>query len=482
MKRLFLFFLPLLTALGMQAQNMEGYFHHAAYDSPEGPYLETYLSIIGNTASFVKTDKGYQAEIEITMLFKLQDSIREYKKYLLKSPVIKDSTAKKPNFLDVQRIPLKNKNYSFEVSIRDANNPAGVFNIEGKADMSFPESKLAFSGFQPVESFSESDDENSILVKNGIKMIPYVSNFYPGNTNTLTFYIELYNTDNVIGEPFVLRYFIREYESKEVAQNLARIKRKDPAAVTPLLGQFNIEGLPSGNYELVVEVKNKKNESLNETRYFIQRSKPLDLADFAEIEDFELDQMFAGEINNKDSLNRYIKSLRPIANEQEKGFIDRDMRGTDLKFMKRFFYTFWNDRNTVEPGKEWRVYKEQVQMVDRLFGTRILHGFETDRGRVYLQYGAPNDSYKSEHEPSAYPYEIWSYYKAGDQRNKKFIFYNPNLAGNNYELLHSNVRGELQTPNWERYLSKRNNDLYDHDVMQSDDQWGSRAREYWNSH
>src|SRR6056297_2363943 len=298
MKRLFLFFLPLLTALGMQAQNMEGYFHHAAYDSPEGPYLETYLSIIGNTASFVKTDKGYQAEIEITMLFKLQDSIREYKKYLLKSPVIKDSTAKKPNFLDVQRIPLKNKNYSFEVSIRDANNPAGVFNIEGKADMSFPESKLAFSGFQPVESFSESDDENSILVKNGIKMIPYVSNFYPGNTNTLNFYIELYNTDKVIGEPFVLRYFIREYESKEVAQNLARIKRKDPAAVTPLLGQFNIEGLPSGNYELVVEVKNKKNESLNETRYFIQRSKPLDLADFAEIEDFELDQMFAGEINN----------------------------------------------------------------------------------------------------------------------------------------------------------------------------------------
>jgi GWxTD domain-containing protein len=481
MKRLFFLLLPLIATLGLQAQNMEGYFHHAAYDSPEGPYIETYLSIIGNTATFIKTDKGYQAEIEITMLFKLQDSISEYKKYLLKSPVIKDSTARKPNFLDVQRIPLKHKEYSFEVSIRDANNPTGNFVIEGTPDLTFPENKLAFSGFQPVESFTESDEE-SVLVKNGIKMIPYVSNFYPGNTNMLNFYIELYNTDKAIGEPFLLRYFIREYESKELAHNLARTKRKDPGSVTPLLGQFNIEDLPSGNYELVVEARNKENESLAETSYFIQRSKPLEMAHFEEIEDFEMNKIFAGDINNKDSLNLYIKSLRPIANEQEKVFIDRNMIATDIKFMKRFFYTFWNDRNPVEPGNEWQAYKKQVENVDRLFGTRIYHGFETDRGRVYLEYGPPNDSYKNEHEPSAYPYEIWSYYRAGDQRNKKFVFYNPNLAGNNYELLHSNVRGELQTPNWERYLSKRNNDLFNHDVMQSDDQWGSRAKEYYDSH
>ena len=61
-----------------------------------------------------------------------------------------------------------------------------------------------------------------------------------------------------------------------------------------------------------------------------------------------------------------------------------------------------------------------------------------------------------EEDPSAPPYEIWSYNEFPQtlQNNVKFIFYNPSLAPGDFVLLHSTARGELNNPNWERDLYK----------------------------
>ncbi|HPG73539.1 MAG TPA: hypothetical protein PLM49_04550, partial [Bacteroidales bacterium] len=67
-----------------------------------------------------------------------------------------------------------------------------------------------------------------------------------------------------------------------------------------------------------------------------------------------------------------------------------------------------------------------------------------------------------------------------DENNKKFVFYNTALAGEEYELLHSDVKGELRNPNWERLLSKRNTSIFNFDQMNSDDHWGGRARDEFN--
>jgi hypothetical protein len=72
---------------------------------------------------------------------------------------------------------------------------------------------------------------------------------------------------------------------------------------------------------------------------------------------------------------------------------------------------------------------------------------------------------------------MWQYYVIGNQRNKHFVFYNPTLVGNDYTLLHSDARGEVYDPNWERRLSSRNNSMYNFNATESDDQYGSRAGE-----
>ena len=105
------------------------------------------------------------------------------------------------------------------------------------------------------------------------------------------------------------------------------------------------------------------------------------------------------------------------------------------------------------PETAFKEYMERVNLVHVMFASGMGYGFETDRGRIYLRYGAPHDVVSVEDEPSAPPYEIWIYYEfpLPGQNNVKFLFYSPELA-NSYELLHSTCENEINNPAWEQIL------------------------------
>ena len=139
------------------------------------------------------------------------------------------------------------------------------------------------------------------------------------------------------------------------------------------------------------------------------------------------------------------------------------------------------NRNPSEPGLEWSKYKSEVKKTDQLFGTKVRRGYETDRGRIYLKYGAPNTVTDRPNEPSAYPYQIWHYYKIGKFNNKRFIFYMPDIGSNEYIVLHSNLQGEFFNNNWKVDLHRRNTPGRDVDGTQNpnDNQWGSNSNTFF---
>jgi GWxTD domain-containing protein len=482
MKRIIYISAFLLMSLGSFA-NLEVYFMYATFNSPDGPYLETYLSTIGSTAVFVKNaNNNFQAEIEVTMVFKKGAEIITVNKYKLQSPEIADTAGKKPNFIDLQRVSLANGIYNLDMTIGDVNSGKEAYKFADIIQIDYNNTGIQFSGIQLIESITPAGNE-SALTKNGYDLLPYISNFYPQNFNKISFYTEIYNTDKLITGEFMVRYFIESFETYKEIDTYSRFKKLSAAAIIPFIGEMNIENLPSGNYNLVVEVKNRENLTLQKTKFFFQRSNSSanDLNALNEmIKNFDISSSFTGSMTNRDSLKEYISCLRPIADVDEQRFIDYQVDVASVDELQNNFIQFWLKRNNVEPGEIWRQYKEQVDYVDRNYRTQINRGYETDRGRVYLQYGVPNDIYVSGHEPNSYPYEIWHYYRIMTENNKKFIFYNPNIAGKEYELLHSDLTGETKTPNWERLLSKRNNTLYDQDAMNSDGTWGSRALDEYN--
>jgi GWxTD domain-containing protein len=210
---------------------------------------------------------------------------------------------------------------------------------------------------------------------------------------------------------------------------------------------------------------------LEEKEFFFQRSNPNIEISFDNIVALDVSGTFASKINSIDSLAEYIKCLRPISNNVEMTYADNQLKNADLKLMQQFFYNFWLGRNKLYPEQDWKQYLAQVNYVNRFYGSQINKGYETDKGRVYLQYGTPNSITDKKFESQYLPYEIWHYYEALDQRDIKFVFYQPNLAVNEYLILHSTAKGEIYNPNWEYQIrvsptgveegEKRANDDFD---------------------
>ena len=150
-----------------------------------------------------------------------------------------------------------------------------------------------------------------------------------------------------------------------------------------------------------------------------------------------------------------------------------------MEMLKKFFLSFWIERNNLDPEIEWRKYQIELKKVDKAFSTSVSKGYETDRGRVYLQYGPPNTRTERPNEPSAYPYEIWHYYKVKQFSNRRFVFYNPDLVTNDYELLHSDMFGETNDYRWQARLNKRNTSMENIDQGAAPDHFGGQSDDFY---
>jgi hypothetical protein len=61
--------------------------------------------------------------------------------------------------------------------------------------------------------------------------------------------------------------------------------------------------------------------------------------------------------------------------------------------------------------------------------------------------------------------------------NRKFVFFNPNLVGNDYRLLHSDMNGEVMNNNWSMDLHKRNSQSLDYDVEKRRQYIGNQSQD-----
>ncbi|MCD4706512.1 MAG: GWxTD domain-containing protein [Candidatus Sabulitectum sp.] len=108
-----------------------------------------------------------------------------------------------------------------------------------------------------------------------------------------------------------------------------------------------------------------------------------------------------------------------------------------------YYDTYWNAR----PG-EHAGYLERNRVVALRFSALGKEGWETDRGRVYLIYGEPDEVESDPFSTTQAPYEIWSYYGS---EQEGFVF--ADLMGSgDYLQIYSTVEGEVSYSNWQGML------------------------------
>lgn len=481
MKKPFLVILLLLivvsNALGQRNQ-MKAFIDYKSYYSPEqGPYIDLQFQFVAYTIKFNPVDSVLQAKVAVSTVITSDptgDTVYT-NLFALESPRMRDSIVE--DFYDNVRIPLQPGKYTAHVNLTDIYGKGKA--LEGSIDVTVPTEfgKVSTSDILVAEVASPSANMESPFHKSGYEIIPRISNFYSQGMSSLPYYVELYHTNLIPDSSFGLRQQIISTQNNQVMPGFSRFTKIKPAEVVPILRNIDITKLPSGSYQLTLEIIDRNSKTIGQaTDYFFERINDIEV--LANTEDIILDPSFQASITN-DSVKYYLASLIPIARPAEVKSIMKTLKANSPDLCRKHIQQFWIQTAGTNAYGQWMIYKKNVALAQQLYGNNFQDGFETDRGRVYLQYGQPNNIIVRESSPSEYPYEIWHYHKIKNFSNKRFVFYNPDLVNNGYRLLHSDMLGELQNYKWEQMLVKRNNSDPSIDATSGNSQYGSNSNYYY---
>ena len=478
--RIFFWVIASLVFVGIgRLQALDASISHHIYYSPGQPYVEVGFFFWGQSLSRLpQPDSTFVSAVEVVITFSDGDKIVQFDKFTLNSPQSRSVL----NFRDLKRYALPNGSYVMEIVMTDVNQVENKLIHKSALQVAFTTEGLQQSDICLLASVEKAAVEGP-FTKNGLDLdlLPY--RFYGRNATSLVLYHEIYQADKIIGEPFAVSFVIERLNGLQAEVVRTLHKRQEAAAVVPVVQLIDIVDLPSGNYRLTIEVKDRNRNLLSSRKTDFQRSNPqFDLqALYKQVSD---EQMGTSFVSNMDAaeLKYSLLAIQPLLPQRDVEVVNLMLRYDSLRAQKIYLLSFWSKENTVNPKDAYDRYMEVARAVDQQFDSGFRYGFETDRGYVYLKYGRPNDIVRQENEPSAPPYEIWSYdeIKQTNQNNVRFVFYNPSLAADDYILLHSDVIGERNNPQWQLQLYRSAPGDHPQDFIQGTDvmdNMGRRARQ-----
>ena len=483
---LFFLFISILSIAFSQKEpkTLKVYFNDKQFYIPEeGSYIEVQLNFLGHTLSFTEKNNDTIAELSILHLFRKGEDVEVYDKVILESPPVKKGIVE--NFFDIQRFAIGPGTYTYELTVQDLNSKAPPLTIEKIIHIKEMNGQVAFSEITLAETILPTNTEQTtIFSKSGYDIVPMTSAYYPKQMTMLPYYLELYNTDRFYKDSvYVIEQGLASLDTLINLEEYTRYYRYKSSPIQPIAKAIDITHLPTGKYELYLNLINRDKEILHfQTLKFKRKNTPSIHLENGEFVD--LDPLFKKSLP-LDSSHYYVASLIPICSPSEVKNIIRLLKEKNESNNRKYLQAFWEQTHPEDPYNSWIAYKKQVELVESLYATNFQMGHETDRGRVYLQYGEPNQISSIPLSPSEYPYEIWQYDKIERFSNRRFIFYSPTNLNNDYRLLHSDMLGEIQNYRWKFALNKRNTpdtNLDDPYGAGEDNHWGRNSSLYYNSY
>jgi GWxTD domain-containing protein len=256
----------------------------------------------------------------------------------------------------------------------------------------------------------------------------------------LFYYVELYP-----GRPadVAVRARVRTADGRSLIATQPEAVRIDSAGIAA--SGVELAGLPPGSYRLDLELELEG-----------PRSAPFRMAGF----DTESKIAEAVGTREADVFARYTEQqldelYRPLVHIQERG--ERGVyEGLSIEGKRNYLRQFWarRDPTPATPGNE--AQDDYYRMIDkandefREGGAGDVPGWRTDRGRIFIRYGAPDEVLRRPAAGPTRPYEVWKYTHG---RARKFVFYDETGLGH-YALIYTDERREPSRADWEILLGR----------------------------
>ena len=210
-------------------------------------------------------------------------------------------------------------------------------------------------------------------------------------------------------------------------------------------GRVPLAGLPAGDYQLELTARTGAGEQVRsaafgmagfETEAALAAAVPVPRDAWDDRSEAQLDTLYA--------------PLVYVMTEAEQGMYP----GLTADGKRNYLRQFWARRDPT-PGDARNEAQEnyygaiaQANLRYREGGSAQIPGWRTDRGRIFLKYGAPDEVLQRPVNSGTNPYEVWKYTRG---RPLKYVFYDQTRFGN-YVLIWTSDRREPSRPNWVELL------------------------------
>lgn len=448
--------------------------YHVFPRSDQQALTEIYITIQGESLKFNSEPQGKKASALITTVLTNKDGkLFHADKIQLQSPFIHDSIKRLPMLFEQKQILLGYGQYELEIRMKDEFAADSGITAKVNLNITKPDTGIHFSDIQFITNYKQVSEQGP-RVKNNYYLEHRVSNFFAKETGKLMFYTELMNTEKVlgVGEPFVLFYKFVNADNGYMLHKEQSFTKHKSAEIVPILADMIIEKVPAGNYYLIIELRDKQNQLRTRARKYFQRSNYREINEEAKKQqETEMPEAIAGtfvESIPDSSLTKMLKSIRPTSTEQEINMAKALIKESTPDQKRSYLLYFWRKRNPDQPEVAFKDYAQRLRTAEAKYSTRTFRAYETDRGRVFLQYGIPNRieneltdfSRTASRNSNPIPLEIWTYYNIPQeithiaQTNRVFVFLEDNRGNNAWRLVHSDAIGELNNPNWRENLPR----------------------------
>ncbi len=423
-------------------------------------YLE-YTASLGRAVLTYKTedDKTF-AEFLVEAKISNQDSVVKERKWRSRD-VVPDQSEATMNMI----IPIINSfivgpgDYTLEIKITD------LFGDEDRIQrVRFPVTLHGYSGdltlsdIQLASSITSDASENP-FVKNGYKVMPNPSNLYGIGLPILYCYMEIYNLTpgtSDRGKQYTVEYSITDDSGNEI-KSFPDQQRVKPGTSSVAVNNLNVVTLVSGTYNLHVTVTDLETDesATTDRKFFVYRQE-----DFAQgSASFQKVKVESGQGSpgldasrydsmTEDELDLEFDMANYIADREEA----RTWKKLNMEGKREFIKEFWAKRDET-PGTPANEFKQEylgrAQLANNMYRGTFTEGYKSDRGRILLVYGKPDEIERYPSSSDTREYHIWHYYSI--QGGVYFVFADKRSMSD-LELVHSTARGELYDPDWTRWV------------------------------
>ncbi len=412
-------------------------------------YVEVYYGIHENSLSYVPGGNGYTGGVKMHLVVTstLNAGSVADKEWLVPHEIADSAKMLSPQILTgFESVALPEGTYALRLLASDINDPARKDSVGLSFPVTlFPKMKEGMSDLELCTMIQSSSNTQSLFYKNTLEVTPNPARLFGVGLPIVYYYFELYNLDSSGSASIaVLRTTVINAAGKEV---YSKDKVKSRALNSSVeVGTINLSTMRGGTYivrETLIDSSKGFTLASSAKKFFVY--KPGMAPDSSGLQGRE--EMAGSEyaVMTDEEINREIGFIGYLMSEAEKNQINGV---TDLAGKQKFLFEFWRNRNPDPRSGENSFKKEYMQRIDYAnmnYTGGLRKGWKSDRGRVHVLYGTPDEIERFPNSPEANPYEIWHYQNI--QGGVEFVFVDRSQM-EDYSLVHSTHRNELHDPEW----------------------------------